>query len=120
MKILIIGNQSFSSCSVYRIVHFQKDKMNALQKLQQASETKPYYGFSKLAMGYHEIFSFHLVKNKFAKKDDCKKSILIELKDQIIFLPKYFSEDMKRNDIINLNSDGETKYLYFGGKRENR
>lgn len=95
--------------------------MNAFEKLQQASETKPYYGFSNLPLGYHEIFGFRLVKNKFAKKEDCKKkSILIELKDQIIFLPKYFSENINEDDIVNLNSDGEIKYLYFGGKRENR
>lgn len=93
---------------------------NALKKLQQAGETKPYFGFSKLPMGYHEIIGFRLTKNKFAKKDECKKTILVELKEQIVFLPKYFSENIKEEDINDLNSDGETKYLFFGGKRENR
>lgn len=93
--------------------------MSAFKKLQEASETKPYYGFSKLTLGHHEIIGFRLVKNKFAKKGECKKSVLVELLDQNIFLPKYFSENLKEDDIIDLNSDGETKYLYFGGKREN-
>lgn len=92
---------------------------SALSKLQQVSDVKPYYGFTKLDIGHHEILSFRLVKNKFAKKDDCKKTILVELNEQIVFLPKYFTEQIKESDIDELNADGEKKFLYFGGKREN-
>lgn len=105
---------------ISKSVKFQSEKMSAFKKLQEANETKPYYGFSKLALGHHKIICFRLVKNKFAKKDECKKSVLIELKDQIIFLPKHFSEKINEDDIIDLNSDGEIKYLYFGGKQENK
>lgn len=94
--------------------------MSALQKLQQVAETKPYNGFSKLPIGHHEIIGFRLIKNKFAKKDECKKTILVELKDQIVFLPKHFSTNIEEVDITNLNSDGEMKYLFFGGRRENK
>lgn len=96
--------------------------MNAFQKLQQAAEveSKPYLGFAKLEIGHYEIFGFRLVKNKFAKKDDCKKSLVVELEDQVVFLPKYFSEKIKETDIDELNSNGEKKYLFFGGKRENK
>lgn len=93
--------------------------MSAFQKLQEAGESKPYYGFAKLTLGHHEIICFRLIKNKYAQKDECKKCLLVELKDQIIFLPKHFSENINEDDITELNSDGETKYLYFGGKREN-
>lgn len=119
---VILDNQSFSDHTVYQITHFQREKMNALQKLQHsfALKTKPYYGFSKLPLGYHEIICFHSVKNKFAKKDECKKTVLIELKDQVVYLPKYFAEDITEDDVTILNSDGEIKYLYLGGKRENR
>lgn len=93
--------------------------MSALLKLQQVNDVKPYYGFTKLSIGHHEIVCFRLIKNKFAKKDDCKKTILVELNDQIVFLPKYFAEKIKESDIEELNADGEKKYLFFGGKREN-
>lgn len=95
--------------------------MSALKKLQEASETKLYYGFSKLSLGHHEIICFRLVKNKFAKsKNERKKTLLVELKDQIVYLPQYFSEKIKEDDISELNSDGVIKYLYFGGKHENK
>lgn len=93
--------------------------MNAFQKLQEAGESKPYHGFSKLTLGHHEIICFRLVKKKFAKQEDCKRSLLIELKDQIVFLPNHFSENINDDDITELNSGGETKYLYFGGKNKN-
>lgn len=94
--------------------------MNALQKLQNASDTKPYNGFTKLSIGHHEIIRFRLVPNKFAKKDDVKKSILVELKEEIVFLPKYFSENIKEGDIDELNASHQKKFLFFGGKRSNK
>lgn len=94
--------------------------MSALLKLQEASDMKPYNGFSKLSRGYHEILHFRMVKNKFAKKDDCKNSIIIELENEIVFLPKYFAVDMKESDIVDLNTDGQKKFLFFGGKRDDK
>lgn len=69
-------------------------------------------------LGFHEILCFRKVKNKFAAKDSSEKSIIVELPDQVIFLPKYFSQKIKDNDIKNLNSNGITTYSYFGGQRE--
>lgn len=94
--------------------------MSALLKLQEASDMKPYNGFTKLSLGYHEILHFRMVKNKFAKKDDCKHSIIVELENEIVFLPKYFAVDMKDSDIEELNTDGQKKFLYFGGKRNGK
>lgn len=68
---------NFSKCSV----KLQSEKMITLKKLQVACETKPYYGFSKLTLGRHEVICFRLVKNQFAKKDECEKSVLVDLKD---------------------------------------
>lgn len=90
--------------------------MSALLKLQEASDMKPYNGFSKLTRGYHKILHFRMVKNKFAKRDDCKHSIIVELENEIVFLPKYFAIDMKESDIEDLNTDGQKKFLFFGGR----
>lgn len=96
--------------------------MSGLAKLTKiGSSTKPYYGFTKLTIGYHKIQSFRIVKNKFAKETDEgeKKTLLAELEDQIIFLPKYFMDALNRQDIQELNNvSNETYYLFFGGKRE--
>lgn len=95
--------------------------MSALAKIQMIGVSKPYHGFAQLTIGYHEIVRFRLVKNKFVKKDASeseKKSILLELNDEIVFLPQYFKEILTDDDIISLNSGGENMYLYFGGRRE--
>lgn len=91
--------------------------MSALKKLE---ETKPYYGFTKLRVGFHQIKLFRTVKNKFEKKDDVK-SIMIELEDQVIFLPQYFRQKIYDLDICELNScinKNEDIFLHFGGKNE--
>lgn len=95
--------------------------MNALKKLQHLNPNKPYHGFAKLAIGYHEIRCFRSVKNKFGKKGTSGKSILVELADQILFLPQYFWQKLNENDLQELNTsieEGEYIYLYFGGKQE--
>lgn len=97
--------------------------MNVLKKLEQVKPNKPYHGFAKLSIGYHQIQCFRSVKNKFGKKNDGSgKSILVELEDQIIFLPQYFWGKINgEDDIRELNScidSGENIYLYFGGKQE--
>lgn len=96
--------------------------MNALQKIQQLKPNKPYCGFAKLAIGFYEILNFRYVKNKYGKKGEGSgKSILIELDDQVLFLPQYFNQKLDEEDLRELNStidDGEKMYLSFGGKHE--
>lgn len=95
--------------------------MSALQKIKSIGN-KPYNGFSKLPHGYHKIVGFKLTKNKYAADDDQgnKKSILVELKNEILFLPQYFTESISEDDINDINSSNEILYLYFGGKREGK
>lgn len=99
---------------------------SALNLLKSAGKaTKPYVGFSKLAHGSHEILCFKLVPNKLynsQEKKSLKRAILVELHDQVLFLPEYFAialnDDPKK--IEELNTDGVKKYLYFGGSRPNK
>lgn len=92
--------------------------MDILKKLEEPS--KPYRGFPALTKGYHQILQFRSVKNNFAKKSEHKKTILVELEDQVLFLPAYFWQKINEKDIVDLNcmiSKGEFIYLYFGGKQ---
>lgn len=91
--------------------------MNVLKKLDEVRCGKPYHGFGKLAVGFYQIECFRMVKNKFVKKGETnKKSILIELADQILFLPQYFSQKLKESDINELNDSDDEIYLHFGGQ----
>lgn len=94
--------------------------MNALKKLENVQSNKPYRGFSKLDMGCHKVVNFRLTKNKFGKKSDGSNlSILVELEDQVLFLPSYFRQRLKDVDLQELNDSIESNeniYLYFGGK----
>lgn len=94
--------------------------MNALAKLRMVGESKPYHGFTKLSVGYHKIVCFRLVKNKFTKNNTTgdEKTILVELENEIIYLPQYFMNVLDKDDVNNLNCAEEIHYLYFGGKRE--
>lgn len=86
-----------------------------------SDENKPYRGFSKLAVGYHEIVNFRTVKNRFAKKGDCVKTISVELEIEVVFLPSYFWQKINEKDMVELNTminSGSKIYLYFGGKQE--
>lgn len=65
-----------------------------------------------------KILCFQFVKNKFARDGDNQKTILVELEDEVIFLPQYFMDALDNDDIDNLNSFDEIHYLYFGGQRE--
>lgn len=80
--------------------------------------SKPYHGFAKLEIGYHQIVCFRNVKNKFGKKGDgSEKSILVELNDEVLFLPQYFLQKINEEDVISLNStieSNENVHLYFG------
>lgn len=88
--------------------------MSALEKLQKVGVTKPYFGFGKLEIGYHEIERFRLVDNKFK---DGEKTLLIELKEEVVFLPRYFLDNLEEEDVRKLNTDDQPKFLYFGGRR---
>lgn len=93
--------------------------MSALKKLEEVIANKVYQGFTKLALGYHKIFGFKLVKSKFGKK--CEKSLMAELEDQVLFLPSYFSQRIGEDDIRELNENIEKDkaiYIYFGGREE--
>lgn len=61
------------------------------------------------------------------RKDDEKslaRILLVELKDQVLFLPEYFAYNFQGGDaddkILAMNNDGVTKYLYFGGEGPNK
>lgn len=96
--------------------------MNALKKLESLKPNKPYYGFTKLAVGFHEVIVFRVVKNKFGKKGEgSNKTILVELADQVLFLPQYFWQRLNEDDIRELNTEIEKNkkiYVYFGGKQD--
>lgn len=92
--------------------------MNVLKKLDDA---KPYHGFPKLEIGFHKIELFRSMDNKYAKKDEVEKSksILVELADQVIFLPQYICARMTESDVCELNTSLKNKeemFLHFGGR----
>lgn len=96
--------------------------MDVLKRLEDLDPIKPYHGFASLDVGFHEIEYFRSVKNKFAKLDEkAIKSVLVELEDQVIFLPKYICARLNETDLCELNSSlnkKEEMFLYFGGKHE--
>lgn len=101
-------------------------RKRAFDKLQEVGSQKPYHGFTKLSLGYHKIICFRIVENKFKKKEkknngmiNNNRSLLVELQDEVVFLPQYFLNTLNEEDIAELSSTvGETMYLYFGGRRE--
>lgn len=87
--------------------------MEVLKKLNQAADgSKPYHGLPKLALGYHEIERFRETHGKFGR------SVITELKNEIIFLPNYLGEKLEERDIEKLNLCEESIYLFFGGKHK--
>lgn len=50
-------------------------------------------------------------------KKNAKKSLLVELDDQVLFMPTYISKQFEnKEEKIDEINDGEIKYMYFGGK----
>lgn len=100
----------------------KSSEMNALKKLEDIKQNKPYLGFAKLSIGFHQVFNFRIVKNKFGKKTDgSNKSVLAELQNQVLFLPQCFAQTLVEEDLRELNScisAQENIYVYFGGKQE--
>lgn len=98
-------------------------KISALNLIQSANlEAKPYKGFKELPHGHHEIVRFRLVKNKMLEEFGEKAAklprvLLVELSDQVLFLPEHFAIPFHNDDakVEELNNDGVTKYLFFGG-----
>lgn len=97
--------------------------LNLLTSIGGSGESKPYLGFPKLDYGNHEIKLFRLVNNKnynAATEGSLKRILLVELEDQVLFLPAYFAKSLQDDKAVaELNSGGK-KYLYFGGKRSNK
>lgn len=111
-------NFSFEQCNFLITI------MNVLKKLENTQPNKPYHGFAKLNKGCHQIVNFKVVKNKFGKKaDGSNMSIMVELKDEVMFLPQYFRQKLTDEDLKELNESIEAKekiYLYFGGQNEDK
>lgn len=98
---------------------------SAFSLLQRIGNLKPYLGFKQLSIGNHEIVKFRVVTNKQYREgapDTTKKALLVELEDQVLFLPHYFFEEVECDEekVYELNKDGVKKYLFFGGERENK
>lgn len=117
------------SCSQYSFVlrtfsdqvhNLSVSEMNVLKKLDGLNQNKPYHGFANLSVGYHGVVRFRIVKNKYGNVGEGSgKSILVELDNQVLFLPQYFWQTISESDISDLNSlinGGENVYLFFGGK----
>lgn len=95
--------------------------MSVFKKLQEVGQGKPYHGFTKLILGYHEILCLRAIKTKINKSAPEKWTILVELKNEILYLPQYFTENLTESDIKELNSTTPTDeklFLFFGGQRE--
>lgn len=116
---LLVSYHSFAS-----IRSEYNSKMNALKKLKEIQPSKPYHGFAKLNVGFYQIHSFKIVKNKFGKKaEGSGNSILVELNDEVLFLPQYFLHKLSAEDITELNTlidNGQPLYLFFGGQIEGK
>lgn len=84
---------------------------------------KPYVGFTKLDHGLYEVVGFRFIKNRFYKEgssSDVKRTLLVELNDQVLFLPSYFAKRLNDSDEkLNALNAGEKKYMHFEGKRDN-
>lgn len=83
--------------------------MNVLEKLNRVESGKPYHGLPNLSHGYHKIYDFRESIGKYGR------SVIAELKDQVIFLPQFISGKLNDEDITALNKSLEQLYLYFGG-----
>lgn len=83
--------------------------MHVLKKIANPESTKPYHGLTKLPKGYHLVLVFRESIGQFGR------SIIAELEDEIIFLPKYLIGRLTEQDVNDLNACNEKMYLFFGG-----
>lgn len=96
--------------------------MSVFDKLREITANKPYQGFTQLSIGYHRAVHFRKAKNKFENSDG-QLAVIVELRDQILYLPRYFSEKLTDANITELNDnidDNKNVYLYFGGKQSGK
>lgn len=99
--------------SCFESVNVLQPNMDVLRKLNQESGSgKPYRGYPKLNLGFHEIHNFRESTGKYGK------SIIVELNDQIVFLPSFIGEKIEEADITALNACKEKLFLFFGGRHE--
>lgn len=94
---------------------------SAFDVLKSFQDGKPYRGFASLEKGNHEIIEFRLVKNKLHREDSDipRLSLLVELKDQVLFLPAYIAQKIgySYEKVDEINADPRKKFLFFGGMR---
>lgn len=88
------------------------------------ANSKPYRGFAKLKQGDYPIAKFKLVRNKYYDAENVnsvKRILLVELDDQVLFLPQIFASNFGDNDALikTLNADEKKRFLCFGGAGEN-
>lgn len=79
--------------------------MNVLKRLSQKVSDKPYHGFTKLPLRYHEIVCFRESEEKYGQ------NLIAELKHELIYLPQYIVEKLDNNDIDQLNQCEETCFF---------
>lgn len=97
-----------------------------MELLNEERQSKPYFGFSKLKVGYYECVAFRIVNNKQYKPDaenpGLKQTLLVELKDQVLFMPKHISAKFIDNqqNFEALTSSTEKIFLFFGGSNPDR
>lgn len=84
--------------------------MNALKKLKSINIEKPYHGLPNLTPGYHEVYAFRESTGRYGR------GIIVELKNEIIFLPQFMVEKLDQEDVRELNDSNERLFLFFGGR----
>lgn len=110
--------------TVRSFVVFAKE-MDLLRK-KVYNDSKPYHGFKNLLIGNYKIVRFRMVMNRYyrpgSENPGLKKTLLVELEDQILFLPEYITAKFSGNkeEILQLNEDNKDKKLFlcFNGKRD--
>lgn len=85
--------------------------------------SKPYYGFADLQVGNYEIISFKFVQNKWydsEKKNSLKRILMVELSDQVLFLPAIFAKNFNDDDAVleAVNNDKIKRFLCYRGKNK--
>lgn len=88
--------------------------MNVLKKLNSVNDDKPYHGLPTLKQGYHEVFSFRESNGRYGR------SVIAELKNEIIYLPQYMVEKIDQDDIRELNDSSEKLFIFFGGRHSTK
>lgn len=103
--------------------------MNAVSLLNSVVFSgKPYYGFSTLPHGNYKIEKIKVVSNKHYKANDRRsfqQSLMVEIADQVLFLPNYFTASFVGEDGLVVDEkiaevNASNLFMYFGGARPDR